>query len=291
MHTSNSPFLFCALSLTYLVFSSNRSHFRNKTKITQQNNTKQEVAKPYIERVAENPTVGKVVGTVRDSAVGVGSMVSTTAAATKQRVDRLRGNTPEAQQAQAEEAEAWRAVLHPEGLVKPPSEKDMAALFLEAQAERIGDKVAAAAGQVLPTAAKGTADGEEKEKSADFDAGKEEAKGGAGGDAPTPTEMEVVDGELSTENVVEPAATTSSKGSVRRGEEMTVPARTRHTSFFFVEKGATLSWSFRVAYLSVHLNQPLSIGFAVKLRIQGDGGSSEVQIMFQAPLCLFLDTN
>ena len=206
-------------------------------------------------------------------------------------MDRLRGNTPEAQQAQAEEAEAWRAVLHPEGLVKPPSEKDMAALFLEAQAERIGDKVAAAAGQVLPTAAKGTADGEEKEKSADFDAGKEEAKGGAGGDAPTPTDMEVVDGELSTENVVEPAAMTSSKGSVRRGEEMTVPARTRHTSFFFVEKGATLSWSFRVAYLSVHLNQPLSIGFAVKLRIQGDGGSSEVQIMFQAPLFLFLDTN
>ena len=87
------------------------------------------MAKPYIERVAENPTVGKVVGTVRDSAVGVGSMVSTTAAATKQRVDRLRGNTPEAQQAQAEEAEAWRAVLHPEGLVKPPSEKDMAALL------------------------------------------------------------------------------------------------------------------------------------------------------------------
>ena len=59
---------------------------------------------------------------------------------------------------------------------------------------------------------------------------------------------------------------------------MVVPARAEHTSMFFVEKGGTISWSFRVAYLNVARKQPLDVGFAVKLRVQGDGGSIEVDV-------------
>jgi len=59
-------------------------------------------------------------------------------------------------------------------------------------------------------------------------------------------------------------------GSAARGEVMAVPARTTHTSTFFVKMGELLSWRFRVA--------SHDIGFALRLRVQGDGGATEVDV-------------
>mmetsp|Transcript_69220 Transcript_69220/g.130122 ORF Transcript_69220/g.130122 Transcript_69220/m.130122 type:complete len:585 (+) Transcript_69220:55-1809(+) len=136
------------------------------------------VSKPYVERVLENPSVDRVVGGVTSASVGVGSMVSTVTSTvtkqTKERVDLLRGNTPEAAAAAASEAEAWRQVL--EGA-------------------------------------------------------------GVGG---------------------------------HRGEELVVPARDSSTSAFFVKANSVLQWRFRVA---AH-----DIGFAIRLRVQGDGGATEVDV-------------
>ena len=188
-----------------------------------------EAAKPYVDRVKENPTVGKIVGSVQASAVGVGSMVSTTAVATQELMNKHTGNTPElraqAAKLEAEEAEAWRMVLHPDGLIATAA----AAAAAESNAEGMIEGEAAVT--------------EQKE------------------DRPQ------------SEN-----APPQEEQHQRRGEEMVVPARTEHTSMFFVEKGGTISWSFRVAYLNVARKQPLDVGFAVKLRVQGDGGSIEVDV-------------
>jgi hypothetical protein len=140
-----------------------------------------EKTKPYLQRVAENPQVDSVVGTVRNASVGAGSMATTIAAtvtektksnlaATKEKMDNLRGYTPEYFSKQATEEEAWKQVL-------------------------------------------------------------------CGGNG---------------------------------GQELQVPARQELTSSFFVKAGSVLTWKFRV--------QSLDIGFAVRLRVQGDGGSTEVDV-------------
>ena len=194
-------------------------------------------AKPYLARVQENPTVGRVVGSVRASAVGVGSMVATTAVQTRTLIEKQTGTSLEQKALEAklaaEEAEAWRMVLHPDGLVKTASEDQLASA--DGAAGEAAAAAAAAAGE------NGT-DGVAEQKS-------EEA-----------------------------AAVSSPSGKQRRGEEMAIPPRTEHTSLFLVEKGGTITWSFRVAYLNAGKNQPLDVGFAVKLRVQGDGGSSEVDV-------------
>jgi predicted dehydrogenase len=54
------------------------------------------------------------------------------------------------------------------------------------------------------------------------------------------------------------------------GEELHVPARQELTTSHFVKSGSVLTWKFRV--------QDHDIGFAVRLRVQGDGGSTEVDV-------------
>jgi len=56
----------------------------------------------------------------------------------------------------------------------------------------------------------------------------------------------------------------------KNGEEVNIPARQVHTTTFFVGAGGLLTWRFRVA---AH-----DVGFALRLRVQGDGGSSEVDV-------------
>ena len=56
----------------------------------------------------------------------------------------------------------------------------------------------------------------------------------------------------------------------KNGEEVIIPARQEHTTTFFVGAGGLLTWRFRVA---TH-----DVGFALRLRVQGDGGSSEVDV-------------
>jgi len=135
----------------------------------------------YLQRVAENPQVDRVVGGVRNASIGAGSMATTIAAtvtettksniaATKGKMDSLRGYTPEYFAKQATEEEAWRQVLM-------------------------------------------------------------EGNG---------------------------------------GEELNVPARQEFTSSFYVKAGSLLTWKFRV--------QNLDIGFAIRLRVQGDGGATEVDV-------------
>mmetsp|Transcript_14330 Transcript_14330/g.37673 ORF Transcript_14330/g.37673 Transcript_14330/m.37673 type:complete len:314 (-) Transcript_14330:152-1093(-) len=55
-----------------------------------------------------------------------------------------------------------------------------------------------------------------------------------------------------------------------KGQEIIVNARVSYTQPFLVPKASTLRWTFRVAAMDV--------GFAVRLRIQGDGGASEVDV-------------
>jgi len=62
----------------------------------------------------------------------------------------------------------------------------------------------------------------------------------------------------------------SAYGGARPGAELTVPARQALTSSFFVKAGSVLSWRFRVASHDV--------GFALRLRVQGDGGATEVDV-------------
>lgn len=58
---------------------------------------------------------------------------------------------------------------------------------------------------------------------------------------------------------------------VQGADELAVPARTEHTCSFFVNKGSTLRWTFRV--------QDFDIGFSVRKRIQEWGGSREDNIL------------
>jgi hypothetical protein len=72
------------------------------------------ISKPLVERVLENPSVEKVVGGVTSASVGVGSMVTTVTKQTKDQIEVLKGNTPEAAAAAALEADAWRQVKRDE---------------------------------------------------------------------------------------------------------------------------------------------------------------------------------
>lgn len=54
------------------------------------------------------------------------------------------------------------------------------------------------------------------------------------------------------------------------GNELVVPARDELTTQFVVPKGSILQWQFRV--------EKYDIGFAVRLRMQGDGGASECDV-------------
>lgn len=58
---------------------------------------------------------------------------------------------------------------------------------------------------------------------------------------------------------------------VQGAEEMTVPARTEHTSAYHVSKGSTLRWTFRV--------KEHDIGFGVRMRVQEWGGSREDEVL------------
>ena len=80
-------------------------------------------AKPFVQRVLESPTVERVVGNVREAAVGAGSLVETqTNMASRLRgarvqLDALRGRGPEAEATAQVEAEAWEQVLAGDGWV------------------------------------------------------------------------------------------------------------------------------------------------------------------------------
>jgi len=58
---------------------------------------------------------------------------------------------------------------------------------------------------------------------------------------------------------------------VQGAEEMTVPARTEHTSAYHVAKGSTLRWTFRV--------KEHDIGFGVRVRVQEWGGAREDDVL------------
>lgn len=58
---------------------------------------------------------------------------------------------------------------------------------------------------------------------------------------------------------------------VQGAEELSVPARTEHTSCYHVTKGSTLRWTFRV--------KDYDIGFGVRMRVQEWGGSREDEVL------------
>jgi len=58
---------------------------------------------------------------------------------------------------------------------------------------------------------------------------------------------------------------------VQGAEELSVPARTEHTSAYHVKKGSTLRWTFRV--------KEHDIGFAVRMRVQVWGGAQEEEVL------------
>jgi len=58
---------------------------------------------------------------------------------------------------------------------------------------------------------------------------------------------------------------------VQGAEEMSIPARTEHTSAYHVSKGSTLRWTFRV--------KENDIGFGVRMRVQEWGGSREEEVL------------
>jgi len=58
---------------------------------------------------------------------------------------------------------------------------------------------------------------------------------------------------------------------VQGAEEISVPARTEHTSAFHVARGSTLRWTFRV--------KDYDIGFGVRVRVQQWGGSKEEEVL------------
>lgn len=58
---------------------------------------------------------------------------------------------------------------------------------------------------------------------------------------------------------------------VSGAEEISVPARTEHTSAFHVATGCTLRWTFRV--------KDYDIGFGVRMRVQEWGGSKEEEVL------------
>merc|ERR1712203_960809 len=58
---------------------------------------------------------------------------------------------------------------------------------------------------------------------------------------------------------------------VQGAEELSVPARTEHTSAYHVSKGSTLRWTFRV--------KEHDIGFGVRMRVQQWGGSREDEVL------------
>mmetsp|Transcript_116151 Transcript_116151/g.339671 ORF Transcript_116151/g.339671 Transcript_116151/m.339671 type:complete len:414 (-) Transcript_116151:268-1509(-) len=58
---------------------------------------------------------------------------------------------------------------------------------------------------------------------------------------------------------------------VQGAEEISVPARTEHTSAYYVPKGSTLRWTFRV--------KDHDIGFGVRMRVQEWGGSREEEVL------------
>lgn len=58
---------------------------------------------------------------------------------------------------------------------------------------------------------------------------------------------------------------------VQGAEELSVPARTEHTSAYHVSKGSTLRWTFRV--------KDHDIGFGVRMRVQEWGGSKEEEVL------------
>mmetsp|Transcript_156417 Transcript_156417/g.479808 ORF Transcript_156417/g.479808 Transcript_156417/m.479808 type:complete len:172 (-) Transcript_156417:31-546(-) len=58
---------------------------------------------------------------------------------------------------------------------------------------------------------------------------------------------------------------------VQGAEEISVPARTEHTSAYHVAKGHTLRWTFRV--------KDHDIGFGVRMRVQEWGGSREDEVL------------
>lgn len=73
-------------------------------------------------------------------------------------------------------------------------------------------------------------------------------------------------GNSSSDSSTAPKSTTS--GGM--GQELVVPARTEATSSFVVPAGAVLQWRFRVA--------AQDLGFALRVRMQGDGGATEVDV-------------
>jgi len=73
-------------------------------------------------------------------------------------------------------------------------------------------------------------------------------------------------GNSSSDSNAAPKSTTS--GGM--GQELVVPARTAATSSFVVPAGALLQWRFRVA--------AQDLGFALRVRMQGDGGATEVDV-------------
>jgi len=58
---------------------------------------------------------------------------------------------------------------------------------------------------------------------------------------------------------------------VQGAEEISVPARTEHTSAFHVGRGCTLRWTFRV--------KDYDVGFGVRVRVQEWGGSKEEEVL------------
>lgn len=58
---------------------------------------------------------------------------------------------------------------------------------------------------------------------------------------------------------------------IQGAEEMSIPARTEHTSAYHVTKGSTLRWTFRV--------KDYDIGFSVRSRVQEWGGSKEEEVL------------
>jgi len=58
---------------------------------------------------------------------------------------------------------------------------------------------------------------------------------------------------------------------VQGAEEISVPARTEHTSAYHVARGCTLRWTFRV--------KDYDIGFGVRVRVQVWGGSKEEEVL------------
>ena len=160
------------------------------------------LAKPYIEKVLEHPSVERIVGSVREATVGAGTMVVTrtklvaehldaTAEVTRGKFVALWSRSPEVDAAEKAEAEAWRQVLS-------------------------GD------GWALNNSSPGS----------------------------------------------NPIPKCSPSGGV--GQELVVPARTAATSSFVVPAGALLQWRFRVA--------AQDLGFALRVRMQGDGGATEVDV-------------